>query len=51
MDVHSFGYREDRLTKNTVGISPSTRSEYKDKAEIMHAPTSGCLDNETPILS
>lgn len=26
------------------------RDEFLDKAEIVHAPTSGCLGNETPTL-
>lgn len=30
--------------------SISSRSEFLDKAEILHAPTSGCLGNETPTL-
>lgn len=30
--------------------SRSSRCEYPDKAEIVHAPTFGCLGNETPTL-
>lgn len=40
---------EDR-TKKTVGIYQADLSEFLDKAEIVHAPTSGCLSNETPTL-
>lgn len=41
---------EDRRTKKTVGVYQADLSEFLDKAEIVHAPTSGCLSNETPTL-
>jgi hypothetical protein len=41
---------EDQKTQECSGSIPSW-SEFLDKAEIVHAPTSGCLGNETPTVS